>query len=74
MGGFGISLEYLMGGFGKSLGYLMGGFENISSRVSANLTFPFSIVNLEVDIADREAAVPLHHGHAVLAGEEAHRL
>ena len=38
------------------------------------LAFPLAVVYLEVDVADGEAAVPLHHGHAVLAGEEAHRL
>ena len=43
-------------------------------RISAYLAFPLSVVDLEVDVADGEAAVPLHHCHAVLAREEAHRL
>ena len=39
-----------------------------------HLTFPLAVVDLEVDVADGEAAVALHHRHAVLAREEAHRL
>ena len=39
-----------------------------------HLTFPLAVVDLEVDVADGEAAVALHHRHAVLAREETHRL
>ena len=56
-----------------NLGYIMWIWENLVQSL-AYLTFPLSVVDLEVDVADGEAAVPLHHGHAVLAGEEAHRL
>ena len=41
---------------------------------STHLTFPLAVVDLEVDVADGEAAVALHHRHAVLAREETHRL
>ena len=39
-----------------------------------HLTFPLAVVDLEVDVADGEAAVALHHRHAVLAREKTHRL
>ena len=39
-----------------------------------DLTFPLSVVDLEVDVVDGEAAVALHHRHAVLAREKTHRL
>ena len=62
-----MKVDNLIGDLGKSR-------PNSWNHSSTNLTFPFSVVDLEVDVADGEAAVPLHHGHAVLAGEEAHRL